>query len=235
MSRCHKQKKRHKASTDTLQPEGEVFMAKRATAAPTSTSFDQMLGASVTTAAAAKKRGAKPEIKLNKAESASLVKFLEAKKAYKEAESEMRLLEVPLLEKCINQQDTDGMQADFHGSYSVITEDGAVKATFVTQDKFSVSQDEENIEELRVVLGVHFEKEVVKTPTVTLKPEVFQDEELKAELVKLVGDKFPKFFQTVVRYSMKEGFAERIYQIAGTMTKLIRLRMLCGKAKPYIK
>jgi len=196
--------------------------------------FDQMIG-SATISGPAPKKNAKPVISLDKSNSANLVAFLAAKKKMKEAEGEMRLIEGPLLELCTKKQDDDASNSDYNGSYSLITEDKVTKATFISQDKFYVSNDEENVKELKSVLGSEFDNEVEKESSVTLKPEVFQDEKLKKELVNILGANFSKFFQTTVKYSMKSGFDERIYKFAKKPEDLIKLRALCGRAKPYIK
>jgi len=218
--------------------EGDTTMAgkkKATTTAPEETmSFDQMLG-EATVASSAPKKGDKPIIKLDKDMSVKFVDFLRYKKEYKAAEGNMRAAEGPLLEYCIDRQDTDGLKDDFHGSYTVISDDGKTSATFITQDKFSPSQEKEDQETLKILLGDKYATEVIKTSTVILRPEVFEDETLKKELVAKMGADFSKFFMTTHKYSMKEGFAERLYRIANGMANLIRLRTLCGKAKPYIK
>lgn len=218
--------------------EGDTNMAgkkKATTIAPESTiSFEQMLG-EATVASSTPKKGDKPVIKLDKDMSVKFQDFLRYKKEYKAAEGNMRAAEGPLLEYCIERQDTDGLKDDFHGSYTVISEDGKTSATFITQDKFSPSQEAEDQEALKTLLGDKYATEVIKTSTVILRPEVFEDETLKKELVAKMGTDFSKFFMTTHKYSMKEGFAERLYRIANGMANLIRLRTLCGKAKPYIK
>lgn len=214
-----------------------VPMAPRKQAQPpaqedTGLSFEAMVGAA-TVGSDAPKKSDKPIIKLSKTESVALVKMLNAKRDMKAAEGTMRAEEGPLLEICLNRQDTDGLAGHFAGSYTVITEDGKTKATFISQDKFSVNA--ETIDTLKVLLGDKYATEVKTTPVVTLKPEVFEDATLKAELVKLLGNNFGKFFQTKMTYSLKEGFDERLYAIAGNPANVIQLRTLCGKSKPYIK
>jgi hypothetical protein len=215
----------------------ELLMPKKQTQLPTANtdlSFEQMVGGATISADAAKeKRGAKPTIKLDKTQSAALVKMLDAKRDMKVAEGIMRSEEGPLLEFCLNRQDTDGLAGDFSGSYTVLSEDGKTKATFITQDKFSIPAD--SVDTLKVMLGDQFAVEVKTKQTVTLKPEVFEDANLKAELVKLIGTNFSKFFQTVTTYSAKEGFDERLYKLAGNTANVQTLRTLCGKSKPYIK
>lgn len=218
--------------------EGDTNMAgkKKATTTKPDTdiSFEQMLG-EATVASSTPKKGDKPIIKLDADMSVKFLDFLRYKKEYKAAEGNMRAAEGPLLEFCIDRQDTDGLKDDFHGSYTVISADGKTSATFITQDKFSPSQEAEDQETLKTILGDKYATEVIKTSTVILRPEVFEDETLKKELVAKMGADFSKFFMTTHKYSMKEGFGERLYRIANSMANLIRLRTICGKAKPYIK
>ncbi|MDD5649764.1 MAG: hypothetical protein PHF86_04990 [Candidatus Nanoarchaeia archaeon] len=201
--------------------------------ANTDLSFEQMVGTSTISPDAVKSKDKKPVIKLDAAQSAKLEKMLKAKREMKAAEGTFRSEEGPLLELCLNRQDTDGLAGDFSGSYSVLSDDGKTKATFISQDKFSVSTDA--IDTLKVLLGDQFAVEVKTKPIVTLKPEVFEDAVLKAELTKLLGANFSKFFQTVMKYELKEGFDERLYKIAGNAANVAQLRALCGKSKPYIK
>lgn len=216
-----------------------VSMAKKKTdpvadaQANTGLSFEQMVGTATVSPDTAKAKDKKPVIKLNAAQSKQLVAMLNAKRDMKAAEGTMRSEEGPLLEHCLNRQDTDGLAGDFSGSYTVLTDDGKTKATFITQDKFSVSPDV--IDTLKVLLGDQYAVEVKSKPVVTLKPEVFEDPDLKAELTKLLGTNFSKFFQTVMKYELKDGFDERLYKIAGNAANVAQLRGLCGKSKPYIK
>ncbi len=195
--------------------------------------FDQMIATAVISPEAAKPKNQKPCIKLNATQSAALVKMLNAKREMKAAEGTFRSEEGPLLEHCLNRQDIDGLAGNFSGSYTVLTEDGKTKATFICQDKFSINPD--IIDTLKVMLGDQYAVEVKSKPVVTLKPEVFEDAALKAELTNLIGPSFSKFFQTVMKYELKEGFDERLYKLASNAASVAQLRSICGKSKPYIK
>ena len=207
-------------------------MAKKA--APAAVDFNAMLGQTVVAASDTKKKDQLPIINLNDELSAELKKFTVQKAAMKNAEGEMRLAEAPILQACLERMDTDALAADFHSSYEVKAKDGT-KVKFITVDKFNISQEEENIAALKDLLGDNFEKETVKKPTVTLKSEVFEDADLQKELVTLMGDKFAKFFTTSVKTSLKPGFDERMYKIAKDKAKVMQIRGLCGKNKPFLK
>jgi hypothetical protein len=209
-------------------------------------SFSTMLGSTEIPASdAKKKKDQKPVIKLDSEVSKQLKIFVDKKKEMKTAEGEMRIAEGPVLEVCQKRMDTDALDTDFdfHSSYEVRTEDGITKVSFITVDKFNLSQEPENIQALRDLLGDAFDKEIIKVPTVTLKPEVLGDEKLKIpgdeklqkELVALLGKKFGKFFQTTVKYTTKPGFDERMYKIAGKAEKATLIRNMCGKNKAFFK
>jgi hypothetical protein len=211
-------------------------MAKKKEQAGNGMSFDSMLGQTeIAGSDSKKKKDALPLISLSEELTKKLKDFISQKAKMKEAESEMRLAEQPVLETCLERMDKDALEGEFHASYELKGTDGT-KAKFISTDKFSLSQEKENIQALRELLGDEFDKEVVKKPTVQLKSEVFENKELQAELVQIMGDKFGKFFETVVKYSTKEGFDERMYKIAnGSKAKVMQICSVCGKAKPYIK
>jgi hypothetical protein len=197
-------------------------------------SFDAMIGQNVVTTDSKKKKEQLPIINLDDTLSAELKKFINKKAEMKAAEGEMRLAEQPVLQVCLDRMDSDALSNDFHSSYEVKSTDGT-KVKFVTTDKFNISNDPENIQALRDALGDDFDDEIVAKPTVVLKAEVFEDASLQKELTGLLGDKFSKFFETIVKYSTKEGFDERMYKIAGDKGKAIQLRSLAGKNKPFLK
>ncbi len=200
----------------------------------TTLTFDQMIN-TAPVALTNNKKTKKPTIVLNDVNSRYLEKYLNAKQAMKAAEGEMRVLEAPLLEYCTNYMNLQAQQGIFSSSYVVVSDDGKTSATFVSQDKFSLPQDEDSISSIKSILG-EYENEIEEQPVVTLKPEVFQNEELKQELVTILGDKFGKFFQVTKRYTMKQGFAERIYKVASSNNLDVNeLRQHCGQAKSYLK
>lgn len=206
-------------------------MAKSTKKQPT---FSEMLGATVVPSSDKNKKEQLPVILLDKDNGKNLKVFLDKKAEMKAAEGEMRLAEAPIIDICLSKMDTDALASDFHSSYEVRTSDG-LSAKFITVDKFNLSQDPENIQALRDLLGDKFDDEIVTKSTVTLRSEVFEDETLQKELVSIVGDKFSKFFQTEIKYFTKTGFDERMYKIAGNKDKVTQIRSMCGKNKPFFK
>ena len=207
-------------------------MASKKASSPAANSFSAMLGQTIVPSSDTKKKDQLPIINLDDKLSAELKKFINQKTIMKNAEGEMRLAEEPIIRIALERMDTDALTADFHSSYEIKAVDGT-KIKFITVDKFNISQD--NIKVLKEILGDDYKKETVEKPTVTLKAEVFEDESLQKELVSLMGDKFVKFFNTSVKVELKSGFDERMYKIAKTKEKVMEIRSVCGKNKPYLK
>ena len=58
--------------------------------------------------------------------------------------------------------------------------------------------------------------------SVELKPEVLENEELQAELMKLIGDKFAMFFTTRKTLRVADDFDRKIYLLSEKKVKNIR-------------
>jgi hypothetical protein len=197
--------------------------------------FSSMLGASVVAGGDKKaKKDLKPVIELNDDLSKDLIIFTKKKAEMKAAEGEMRLAEAPIIDACLDRMDDDGLAGNFHSSYTVKAKDGT-SASFITVDKHNISQDPENIGNLKEKLGGKFEEEIVKKVSVSLKSEVFDSPELQKELTEIMGDKFSKFFQTTMTFALKSGFDERVYKIAKTKAEIKEIRSIAGKNKPFFK
>lgn len=181
----------------------------------------------------ASKKASAPEIVLSAELSADLKALIEAKEAKKLAEANIAKAESSLIQHGIAIQDRDGLAGAYVGTYELVGDDQRVK--FISTDKFSVSQDDEVHEELAAVLGDKYEEVIEKTVTVTLRSKVFEDENLQKLVVKLLGKHFDQLFETTVKSSVKSGFKEKIYQIAGDEEKLADIRDLLTQAKPSIK
>jgi hypothetical protein len=69
----------------------------------------------------------------------------------------------------------------------------------------------------------------------SLKPEVFADDDLKKDLMKLIGREFPRFFETTKTRSLKSGFAEKMYELAKTKERLLSIKALIPQKKPSIR
>jgi len=106
----------------------------------------------------------------------------------------------------------------------------------ITVDKFTVTQDPENIKAFKELVGEEFDNCIVKDRTTQIKQSVLIDKVLLTELVTLVGPQnFSKFFETVDTYSAKDGLKERIYKVAGNSTRLEQIKAFVIPQKPYFK
>jgi hypothetical protein len=196
--------------------------------------FKEMLGSStIAKKDINKKKNQIPEIRLNSKDSCNLRLFLKNKKAMKKSEIAMRIAEEPILKLCQTRQDNDAFKEKFAPSYELVA-DTSETVKFVSLDKFSVPNEKNALNVLKKLLGNEFNKEVIKTSTIALKPEVFQDKKLKKELVDLLGSNFNKFFQTIVSYNMKSGFNERLYKIL-TENEIKNFRTICKQSKASLK
>ena len=196
--------------------------------------FNSMIGGGKSEGEAKKTKSSAPVINLPEDKHGNLDAFLEEKSKMKNAEAAMRQEEAEILEVCRKVHDENGLKGKFSNSYLV---NGAPGKTvkFITTDRFSVSQEQESLDELRDTLGDDFGEVVVKQQVVQLKAEVFESEELQAELVKLIGNRFPDFFETTFKWVAKKGLNESIFKTAKTQDKLDKVREIVVPAKPSLR
>jgi hypothetical protein len=199
--------------------------------------FDSMVNSSVVSKAdKAKKKDELPQIKLTPTLSANLRKFLKAKRIEKLAATAKEMQEQPILKFCQDRLDKDALSGNFTSSYEVLSDDKKTKVKFITSDKFSLSQDKENIAALQEKLGDEFDEYIESITVIQSKPELFTDEELQKELVALLGDKFSKFFVAVKTYKTKKGYDEKVFKYAqGEENKLKNIRTMISQSKPFFK
>lgn len=197
-------------------------------------SFDQMIGDSAVKASdSKKKKSSNPSINLPEIVSKNLKEFLKQKTAMKSAENSMRQEEAVIIAHCQKIRDEKAFQGDVHSTYDVFGNNQSVK--FIVTDKFSVDQSDEVLNALREAFGDKFDQVLEKKIEVKLKEEVFENEELKNELVQLIGQHFTKFFITETKWIAKKGLNDKLHSIAGTQEKLEEIRGLLPQAKPMLK
>jgi hypothetical protein len=180
------------------------------------------------------KKSSAPGIKLSKELAGSLNRLMELKKEVKTKTSKMRLVEAELIEHAREVQDQKAFSGNYVNSYELIGRNGET-AKFITQEKWSIPREDEELEELRELLGDQAD-EILKDDTqVQLKPEVFEDEELQERLMELLGDEFGTFFDTTTKVVTNGKIAEKLYKVAGDQDKLESIRALLSQAKPSIQ
>ena len=156
--------------------------------------------------------------------------YQDAKTNMKQAEASMDAAGETITDFVRNKQDADGFAGRYQGSYAVKGNKHTVKVIYA--NKFSLNPQDEA--ELAAILGESYPEMVVKSHTVTLKAEVFENKELQAELMELVGDRFADFFETSTKLNVAEGFAQAVYQIVN-QEDLPALRTFARQYKPSIR
>ena len=205
-------------------------MAKATAKKAPKKSFDDILGSSSTTKKAAKKKASNSAINpVSKDVQEQINALLKAKAAKKVAESDIKKAETKIIEVGNALKDERAFKGAFSKSYRLGDDDANVN--FVTTNKWSF--DEEDIEEITDILGENADEMIIEQREVKLKDEVFSDPELREKFVKMVGDQFPEFFQTVVSHKVSDDFDEKIYKLG--KHKVDDLRMVMIQAKPSIR
>jgi hypothetical protein len=105
-------------------------------------------------------------------------------------------------------------------------------AKVVYANKFTLNaEDKDNLKE---ILGEHYDYLLSEKYSVKLKGSVFEDEALAAELMELLGDRWGDFFDTEVKLSVCEDFSRVVYQ-AVEPEQLDNLRVFARQFKPSIR
>jgi len=127
-------------------------------------------------------------------------------------------------------QDADGFAGRFQGSYAL--KGNRHQAKVIYANKFSINAEDEA--ELTAILGGNFDNLIEKKFSVKLRGEVFTDDDLQAELMALVGERFADFFETTTSLSVTEGFSREIYR-AVPPEQMDALRTYARQYKPSIR
>lgn len=160
---------------------------------------------------------------------AEIDKLLEAKKAKKKAESDIKKAEPTIIDHGIQLKDKEAFKGSFQKSYKLGNEDSHVN--LVTANKWSFKEDD--VPQIKEILGEKADEMVVKETEVRLKPDVFSNPELKQKFVQMVGMDFPEFFETHVYHHVSDDFDEKVYDLGEE--KLDDLRLLMKQSKPSLR
>ncbi len=158
-------------------------------------------------------------------------RYIEAKKAEKIAKTEKDDAGEHIIGFVRPMQDREGYGGMFRHSYAVSGNNGN-KVKFVSSNRFSISAEDED--QLLEILGDEFDTLIERNFDVMLKPEVFQDEGLKTDLMSLVGARFGEFFDTKVSLKVREEFDRRVYGTVGEKD-LPALRTFARPYKPSLR
>ena len=160
---------------------------------------------------------------------AEIDKLLEAKKAKKKAESDIKKAEPTIIDHGITLKDGNAYKGSFQKSYKLGNDDNHVN--MVTANKWSFK--EEDVDSIKEIIGDDADEMIIKETEVRLKPEVFKDPELKQKFVQMVGMEFPDFFETHVSHHVSADFDEKIYNLGEE--KVEDLRLLMKQSKPSLR
>jgi len=155
--------------------------------------------------------------------------LIKAKKDKKVAESNIKKAEPKIIEHGIKLKDDNAYIGKFQKSYKLGNDDSHVN--MVTANKWSFN--EEDVDDIKNIIGDDAEELIVEETEVRLKADVFKDEELKKRFVKMVGKAFPEFFETVKSHHVSADFDEQIYKLG--KDKVEDLQVYMKQSKPSLR
>ena len=196
---------------------GEFIMAN---------AFQKAIKKSAAPAPKPKSKASVAYLAVSKAVSDAVDKFQAAKKAKKEAEAEMSFNESIVIDAVRPVQDKDGFNNNYKKSYSI--KGNTNDAKYVTQNRASIAS--EDADEIKNMLGSDYEFLIEEKVTVTLKAEIFADEERQEELMKLLGEKFNEFFDVTTKLAVADDYDKNVYAVVNDQDKLDKVRTF---VKPY--
>ncbi len=162
----------------------------------------------------------------------SITAFIDAQSREKSAKADKEFHATNIVSHVRPTQDENAFNGNFSKSYQVKSDVGTVK--FVTADKFSINNDDKP--EFEKLFGKkNFDTLMEEEFTVTLKPDVFLNEEKQNELMDLLGDKFNEFFDVDTKLKTKGNFDQNVYGVVKTQSKLDEVRTFAKQNKPSIR
>ena len=153
--------------------------------------------------------------------------YIDAKIREQIAKADKDMAETVVQEFAVGVQDEDGYKGNFRTSYAIPGVKKGNQVKFVSSNRFTINANDRD--KLEDMLGDMYPDMVEEEYTVKLRPEVFKDEELQAELMGLMEDRFTDFFETVLSLKVKDGFNQKLYQVVGE-DGLADFRTFC---RPY--
>jgi hypothetical protein len=196
-------------------------------------SFDAMLKKSAKPKGPKQKAKSKVlEIKTPKDVREQVDRYIEAKALNKQSKADMDDSGERIIGFVRPYQDNDGYAGKFRHSFAVPGEKDGNKVKYVSSNRFSINAEDD--EQLEDILGDAFDDLIERTFEVTLKKEVFEDDDLKDALMELVGDRFGEFFDTKVSLKVTEDFDRRIYDVVDK-GNLPALRTFARPYKPSLR
>lgn len=217
--------------------------ARTATApASGANAFDELVNSSAVTMDKPKgKKSNDPIINLSEATNPALLNFIAKKAEMKNAESVMREHEQVIFGEVMPQIDELNLNKSEPATTWLIngkqSNGQAIAVKLVMSDKFSLSNDPAILKALQDELGDDYSECVVEDTTISIKPEVMENPELKKEFMALIqsGDNFRKFFMVEKKSIAKKGLLDKIWKIAKSTDRLAKLQTYLVRAKAALK
>jgi hypothetical protein len=195
--------------------------------------FMEAAKAAANKAPATKSKSSVPVITDAPAEvTAAITAYVKAKDQITQLEGEMKNQFSVVDEFATARQDANALKGNFSKSYKIQTDTGET-VLYSSQNRFKINTEAE--EDIKALLGDSFDGLVQEKLTVTVKEEVFENEDLMKELGELLGDNFQKFFNSKMELKVKDGYDEKIYGIAKTQKKLNEVRTFIEPWKHTLK
>lgn len=194
--------------------------------------LDQAKSAASTTKPAAKKSSVPVITDAPVVVTTAVKAYIKAVDAKKEAEAEMANQFVTVDEFFTKAQDEKAFKGNFSKSYKIQL-DTDETVLYSSQNRFKINPEAE--EDIKGILGDSFGGMVQEKLTVTVKEEVFENEDLMKELGELLGDNFSKFFNSKMELKVKDGYDKKIYAVAKTAKKLNEIRTFIEPWKHTLK
>ena len=159
--------------------------------------------------------------------------IIKAKSAKKKAESDIKIAETPVIEFGNGLKDDMAFEGDYNKSYKVQGKTPDEVITFVTANKFSHNEDDE--EDISELMGEeNFNDLMPKDYVIKVRTEIFEDPKLQKELMKKMGSKFNEFFEVESNRKVISTFDEELYKRFDA-DKVADIKVLVKQSKPSIR
>lgn len=158
---------------------------------------------------------------------------IKAKAAKKKAESDIKVNETPVIAFGSELKDDRALNGDYNKSYKIQGAEEEDVVTFVTANKYSHKEDDE--EEISEVMGEdNFDELMPKAYEIKVKAEVFNTPEMQEFLMKQMGDRFNEFFEVESSRKVVSNFDEELYKRYDQET-IDDIKVFVKQAKPSIR
>lgn len=163
----------------------------------------------------------------------SITKVIKAKADKKKAESEIKVNETPVIGFGKELQDGRALSGDFNKSYKIQGANDEDVVTFVTANKFSHKEGDE--EEIAELMGEdNFDELMPKSYEIKVKEEVFADSDMQEFLMTKMGKRFNEFFEVESSRKVVSNFDEELYK-RYEQEEIDDIRVYVKQAKPSIR